>query len=317
MEYDQVDFLKQWKLWHETLALKCQGKKAKPQRANNRSMGSYWIAWKPRANFINTQLRNHPAKSSAVNYLKSRGLSGEIARDFAIGFAPSGWDNLLSAIGTDAEKQQSLLRAGMIIERSTDKIKEKSQDKSADGNAQDNKEQNRNFYDRFRDRIMFPIRDSRGRTVAFGGRVLGDDKRSISILLRQQFFIKAPELYGLYESKKSGEKFSRILLVEGYMDVIALAQMGVRNAVATLGTATSERHLTRLFRAYSEVIFCFDGDQPGRTAAWRALETTLPLMEDGRQVRFLFLPEGSDPDTYIREVGKEKFTEALDNSPTA
>lgn len=254
--------------------------------------------------FYQHQLRNHPAKTTAVNYLKSRGLSGEIARDFAVGFAPPGWDNLLTAVGTDEEKQKSLLRAGLIIERT-------SQRKQS---SEEEKEQGPGFYDRFRERIMFPIRDSRGRTVAFGGRVLGDDKPKYLNSPETAVFHKGSELYGLYESKKSGEKFSRILIVEGYMDVIALAQMGVRNAVATLGTATSERHLTRLFRAFSEVVFCFDGDQAGRTAAWRALETTLPLMEDGRQVRFLFLPEGADPDTYVREVGKEKFDEAVINA---
>lgn len=253
--------------------------------------------------FYQYQLRQHPAKQSAVNYLKSRGLSGEVARDFGLGFAPPGWDNLLSAVGTDEDKTKSLLRAGLIIERN----KQKEQ-------AEANEESERGFYDRFRDRIMFPIRDSRGRTVAFGGRVLGNDKPKYLNSPETPVFHKGSELYGLYESKRSGEKFKRLLLVEGYMDVIALAQMGVRNAVATLGTATSDKHLSRMFRAVSEIVFCFDGDEAGRTAAWRALETTLPQMEDGRQVRFLFLPDGSDPDTYVREVGKEKFLEVVDNA---
>jgi DNA primase len=161
---------------------------------------------------------------------------------------------------------------------------------------------------------MFPIRDSRGRTIAFGGRVLGDDKPKYLNSPETPVFHKGAELYGLYESKKFGDKFSRLLLVEGYMDVIALAQMGIRNAVATLGTVTSDRHLTRMFRAVSEVVFCFDGDAAGLNAAWRALETSLPLMEDGRRVRFLFLPEGDDPDTHVRRVGKDKFLEQVEQA---
>ena len=260
--------------------------------------------------YYQQQLRSHPRKQVAVDYLKSRGLSGEIARDFALGFAPPGWDNLLATAGTDDEKTRSLLKAGMIIERN----REKPQDSPQRSEKRDEKRTQRPYYDRFRDRIMFPIRDSRGRTVAFGGRVLGDDKPKYLNSPETPVFHKSAELYGLYEARRSGEKFSRLLLVEGYMDVIALAQMGIRNAVATLGTATSARHLQRLFRSVSEVVFCFDGDEAGRTAAWRALETTLPLMEDGRQVRFLFLPEGADPDTFVREHGKEGFEKALNEA---
>jgi DNA primase len=158
---------------------------------------------------------------------------------------------------------------------------------------------------------MFPIRDTRGRTIAFGGRVLGDDKPKYLNSPETPVFHKSAELYGLYEFKKSSQKFSQLLIVEGYMDVIALAQMGIRNAVATLGTATSSSHLSRLFRLVPEVVFCFDGDKAGRTAAWRALEATLAQMEDGRQAKFLFLPEGEDPDTLVRRIGQEKFNEEL------
>ena len=306
MNFEQLDFPEAVESLARDAGLEVPREESKAQTKRQSENSKLLDCLETASKFYQHQLRNHPAKTSAVNYLKSRGLSGEIARDFAIGFAPPGWDNLISAIGNSDEEQKALLRAGMIIERST-------QRKDAETDS-DEKKQGRNFYDRFRDRIMFPIRDSRGRTVAFGGRVLGDDKPKYLNSPETAVFHKGSELYGLYESKKSGEKFSRILLVEGYMDVIALAQMGVRNAVATLGTATSERHLQRLFRAFSEVVFCFDGDQAGRTAAWRALETTLPLMEDGRQIRFLFLPEGADPDTFVREVGKEKFIEAIDNA---
>jgi len=245
--------------------------------------------------YYQQQLRKHENRQLAVDYLKSRGLSGEIARDFCVGYAPTGWDNLINAIGSGPEQQKLLLKAGMIVEKENDKQKEGE----------------RGVYDRFRHRIMFPIRDSRGRTIAFGGRVLGDDKPKYLNSPETPVFHKGAELYGLYEARKSGDKFNHILIVEGYMDVIALAQMGVRNSVATLGTATSSTHLTRLFKQVSEIVFCFDGDKAGRTAAWRALETALPQMEDGRQVKFLFLPEGADPDTYIRDKGKDRFDEAI------
>lgn len=162
-------------------------------------------------------------------------------------------------------------------------------------------------YDRFRDRVMFPIRDSRGRIIAFGGRVLGDDKPKYLNSPETPVFHKGQELYGLFEARKNNRNLDEIIVVEGYMDVIALAQQGLRNAVATLGTATSEEHMKRLFRVVPSVLFCFDGDQAGRNAAWRALEATLPSLQDGRRARFLFLPEGEDPDTLVRSEGTDAF----------
>ncbi|MCY1408658.1 DNA primase [compost metagenome] len=162
-------------------------------------------------------------------------------------------------------------------------------------------------YDRFRDRVMFPIRDSRGRVIAFGGRVLGDDKPKYLNSPETPVFHKGQELYGLFEARKFNRNLDEIIVVEGYMDVIALAQQGLRNAVATLGTATSEEHLKRLFRVVPSVLFCFDGDQAGRNAAWRALEATLSSLQDGRKARFLFLPEGEDPDTLVRAEGTDAF----------
>src|SRR5690606_18008320 len=169
-------------------------------------------------------------------------------------------------------------------------------------------------YDRFRDRIMFPIRDSRGRVIAFGGRVLRDDKPKYLNSPETPVFHKGSELYGLWEARKAGKKPDCFVLVEGYMDVVALAQHGIDFAVATLGTATSSTHLTRLFRLVKDVVFCFDGDQAGRTAAARALQVALPLMEDGRQIRFLFLPEGEDPDSLVRKEGAESFRRRLANA---
>lgn len=252
--------------------------------------------------FYRLQLRQHEQRKSAVDYLKSRGVSGEVARDFCIGYAPPGWDNLLKAIATQAHEQQSLLKAGLVIEKEARKVEGSENTEAA------------RYYDRFRDRIIFPIRDSRGRTIAFGGRVLGDDKPKYLNSPETPVFHKGAELYGLFEAKKANNKLKRILIVEGYMDVIALAQMGIRNSVATLGTATSDRHLTRLFRLVPEVVFCFDGDDAGRTAAWRALEASLSEMQDGRQVKFLFLPEGEDPDTLVRKIGEAEFNTLIERA---
>ncbi len=237
------------------------------------------------ADYYRQALKSHPTRKAAVDYLKGRGLSGEIARDFGLGFAPPGWDNLLKHLSSDSLQQKAMIDAGLLIE-----------------NAESGKR-----YDRFRDRVIFPIRDSRGRVIAFGGRVLGDDKPKYLNSPETPVFHKGQELYGLYEARKSNRDLDEVMVVEGYMDVIALAQQGLRNAVATLGTATSEEHLKRLFRIVPSVLFCFDGDQAGRSAAWRALESTLPSLQDGRRARFLFLPEGEDPDTLVRSEGTDAF----------
>jgi DNA primase len=233
--------------------------------------------------FYRGQLRQHPQAGRAVDYLKARGLSGEIAQTFGLGFAPPGWDSLLKHL-PDPHSRQLALELGLLIQKD-------------DGSS----------YDRFRDRIMFPIRDRRGRCIGFGGRVLGDEKPKYMNSPESPVFHKGQELYGLFEARKSGQKLERLLVVEGYMDVVALAQFGLCNAVATLGTATTPEHLERLYRTVSEVVFCFDGDAAGRRAAWRALENTLPVMRDGREARFLFLPEGEDPDTLIRRIGADAF----------
>ncbi|WP_263144433.1 DNA primase [Pseudomonas sp. RIT-PI-AD] len=237
------------------------------------------------ADYYRQSLKSHPSRKAAVDYLKGRGLSGEIARDFGLGFAPPGWDHLLKHLGGDTLQQKSLIDAGLLIE-----------------NAETGKR-----YDRFRDRVMFPIRDSRGRVIAFGGRVLGDDKPKYLNSPETPVFHKGQELYGLFEARKHNRDLDEIMVVEGYMDVIALAQQGLRNAVATLGTATSEEHIKRLFRIVPSILFCFDGDQAGRKAAWRALESALPSLQDGRRARFLFLPEGEDPDSLVRAEGTDAF----------
>ena len=242
--------------------------------------------------FYQSQLREHPQKARTVDYLKRRGLSGLIARDFGIGYAPPGWENLVSAVGNTNQKQDLLLEAGMLILN----------------------EEKERLYDRFRDRVMFPIRDVRGRVVGFGGRVLTDEKPKYLNSPETPIFHKGKELYGLYEARQAHKQLPRLLVVEGYMDVVALAQFDIRYGVATLGTACGEDHLTRAFRYVNEVVFCFDGDQAGRKAARRAMEVSLPVMEDGRQIKFLYLPEGEDPDTLVRQVGAQKFTRMIEEA---
>jgi len=235
--------------------------------------------------YYQAQLKEHKHRDSAVTYLQNRGLSGNIARDFQIGYAPPGWDGLIHELGQDTENKRLLIDSGLIIE----------------------KEEDKRLYDRFRHRIMFPIRDVRGRTIGFGGRVLGDDKPKYLNSPETDVFHKGTELYGLYEARQANRQLEQIIVVEGYMDVIALAQYDITNAVATLGTACGEDHLNLAFRYTSEIIFCFDGDNAGRTAAKRALTNSLNAMEDGRQIKFLFLAEGQDPDTLVRQIGKERF----------
>ena len=231
------------------------------------------------------QLKTHSDRDRAVAYLKSRGLSGLIAKQFGIGFAPDSWDGLMSALGTDDQAVQRLIQAGLVIEN----------------------DQKRR-YDRFRDRITFPIHDRRGRVVAFGGRVIDKGEPKYLNSPETPVFQKRRELYGLYQARRSDQNVSRVLVVEGYMDVVALAQFTVNNAVASLGTATTTEQLETLFKTAPEVVFCYDGDAAGRRAAWRALETALPLIHDGRQAGFIFVPEGHDPDSFVREHGPEVFT---------
>jgi len=238
--------------------------------------------------FYENQLRQHPDAGHAVQYLKQRGLSGEITAKFGIGFAPPGWDNLLRHIASGQITQKQLLEAGVLIK------------KDSGGN-----------YDRFRNRVMFPIRDRRGRVIGFGGRVLGDDTPKYLNSPETAIFHKGKELYGLFEAAKSVRDLQQIIIVEGYMDVVSLSQFGINNVVATLGTATTAEHVEKLFRVTPELIFCFDGDRAGRQAAWRALENALPLMREGRQIKFMFLPEGEDPDTIVRSEGKLGFDKRL------
>ncbi len=236
------------------------------------------------------QLREHGKQ--AVDYLKQRGISGEIAAAYELGYAPPGWDKLLQQFAPSKAAAQRLAQAGMIIARD-------------DGS----------YYDRFRDRIMYPIRDQRGRAIGFGGRIMGEATPKYINSPETPVFHKGKELYGLHQARQKDKHLRCLYIVEGYMDVIALAQYGIHNAVATLGTAVSSDHIARLFRNTGQIIFCFDGDEAGRQAAWRAMETTLAHLRDGREARFKFMPPGDDPDSYVRTYGAETFLNPADAVP--
>ncbi|WP_110686130.1 DNA primase [Salinicola aestuarinus] len=225
----------------------------------------------------------------AREYLEQRGLSDEVIREFGVGYAEDDWEALKRHLLNQGISEAVQVEYGLLVHR----------------------EESGRTYDRFRDRVIFPIRDWKGRTIAFGGRVLGDAKPKYLNSPETPVFHKGRELYGLFEARQANRQLSRVLVVEGYMDVVALAQFGIRNACATLGTALTSDHLQRLFRLVDEVVFCFDGDNAGRQAARRSLATALPSMIDGRQVRFLFLPEGEDPDTLVRREGQAAFEDRV------
>jgi DNA primase len=238
------------------------------------------------------QLQTHPQRGVFVDYLKNRGLSRQTIEKFNIGMAPDGWDNVLRTFGaSSAQAKAQLEEAGLLS----------SNDKGR-------------TYDRFRNRVMFPIRDRRGRVIGFGGRVLDDSPPKYLNSPETAVFHKGSELYGLYQAKKANRKLTRIVIVEGYMDVIALAEQGILNAVATLGTATTPDHLRQLLRSAPEVVFCFDGDRAGREAAWRAAENALPMLGGNHELKFMFLPDGEDPDSIVKQEGAEKFNQRVDQA---
>jgi DNA primase len=243
------------------------------------------------ARFYEQNLADNPR---GLGYLQARGIDAPTAAKFALGYASDSWNALLNRFGAQDEERRQLLQAGLIIDRNS------REGARAPG-----------FYDRFRDRLMFPIRDSRGRVLAFGGRVIDVGEPKYLNSPETPLFHKGRELYGLYEARQAHSDFKRLMIVEGYMDVVRLHQAGITYAVATLGTATTQEHLNKIFRMTSELVFCFDGDRAGRQAAWRALENALPLARDGRELKFLFLPEGHDPDTLVAAEGAAAFENRL------
>ena len=240
------------------------------------------------AKFYQQQL---PLNIPAQSYLQQRGLSAEIIERFQIGYVPNAMDTVYRQFGKTREEQQKLFDLGML-----------------------SRNDRGNVYDKFRNRIMFPIRDRRGRTVAFGGRVLTDEKPKYLNSPETITYHKGSELYGLFEALQADDSPPKLLVVEGYMDVVALAQFGVNYAVASLGTSTTSEQIQLLFRSTEQVICCYDGDRAGRDAAWRALENALPYMEDGRQLKFIFLPDDEDPDSFIRQYGKQGFEEYIEKA---
>ena len=298
MEYDNIDFPEAVTLLADSVGMEVPKEEISPyQQKQQQERVSLYELMGSANEFYQQQLRFHEGKQVAVDYLKNRGLSGTAAKFFNIGYAPPGWDNLKNTIElnaqnqVDEEKHKGLVDTGMLV------VKD-----------------NGSSYDRFRNRIVFPIRDVRGRTIGFGARTLGDDKPKYLNRPETPIFNKGQELYGLYECRQIRQPLKRFLVVEGYMDVVALHEFGLHYAVATLGTATSPTHLQKLFKIAPEVIFCFDGDEAGRKAAKRGLEQALPILEDGQQIRFLFLPDGEDPDTMIRKEGKDGFEQRISNA---
>ncbi|ACE62134.1 DNA primase [Actinobacillus pleuropneumoniae] len=225
------------------------------------------------------------------SYLQNRGLSAEIIARFEIGFAYNSMDSVLRKFGTNRDEVQKLFDTGMITQNDSGRI-----------------------YDKFRNRVMFPIRDKRGRVIAFGGRVMGDERPKYLNSPESATYHKGNELYGLFQALQQNENPTSLVVVEGYMDVVALAQFGVDNVVASLGTATTGEQIQQMFRVTEQVICCYDGDRAGREAAWRAFENALPYLHDGRQLKFIFLPDGEDPDSFVRAQGKQGFEAYLQNA---
>jgi len=260
------------------------------QQAHQQKQNDYELMEKI-SRFYQQQLKVATDKDTAIDYLKGRDLSGEVVKRFGIGYISDAWDGMMNAFANNPQTTQQLVDLGMAI--------------PGDKNRP---------YDRFRGRIQFPIRDKRGRVIGFGGRVLGDGTPKYLNSPETRIYHKGQELYGLWEAKQANKQLSRLVVVEGYMDVVALAQHGVTYAVASLGTATTSEQLQTLFRTVKEVICCYDGDRAGRDAAWRAMDNALPLINDGTTLKFVFLPDGEDPDSLIREQGQTAFEKILDNA---
>jgi DNA primase len=270
-----------------------------PQEDNDHAFRKPAISSEEGPSLLDVMLKAHKfyrdelkKSSRAINYLKGRGLTGEIAARFGIGYAPDGWQNLRPLFPEyDTPSFQTPLKAGLIIEN----------------------EQKRR-YDRFRDRVMFPILDQKGQVIAFGGRILDQGEPKYLNSPETPLFEKGREVFGLPQAREACRQTDTVIVVEGYMDVVALAQHGIGNAVATLGTATTTTHIRKLLRTVDRVVFCFDGDAAGRKAAWRALENSLEALAEQKVLAFAFLPPEHDPDSYVRDLGKEAFQAAIDRA---
>jgi len=284
MDYDHMEFVEAIESLAQSLGIEVPYEQGSGPARPPQGLEAMYQVMEQSSQFFQAQLKQAPA---TIEYLKNRGISGQTAKDFAIGYAPPGWSNLKG-------NEKLLVETGMLV-------------KKDDGKQ----------YDRFRHRLMFPIRDRRGRTIAFGGRVIEpEDNPKYLNSPESPLFHKSDEIYGLYELKKAVTNIDHIFITEGYMDVVALAEHGVKTAVATLGTAINNRQIESLFRVCKNLVFCFDGDAAGKKAAWRSLEQCLASLKEGRLARFLFLPEGQDPDSYINEFGEQDFNQQVEQAST-
>jgi DNA primase len=284
MDYDHMEFVEAIESLAQSLGLEVPYEQGSAPARPAAGLDAMYQAMEQSSQYFEAQLKQTP---EAIEYLKNRGISGQTAKTFAIGYAPPGWNNLRG-------DEKLLVDTGMLVKKEAGKQ-----------------------YDRFRHRLMFPIRDRRGRTIAFGGRVINpEDNPKYLNSPESPLFHKSDEIYGLYELKKAVTNIDRIYITEGYMDVVALAEHGVATSVATLGTAINNRQIESLFRVCKNLVFCFDGDAAGKKAAWRSLEQCLASLKEGRIARFLFLPEGQDPDSFINQFGQEAFNQQVEQAST-
>jgi len=284
MDYDHMEFIEAIESLAQSIGLEVPYEQGSAPARPAAGLDAMYQAMEQSSQYFEAQLKQTP---EAIEYLKNRGISGQTAKTFAIGYAPPGWNNL-------SGDEKLLVDTGMLVRKEAGKQ-----------------------YDRFRHRLMFPIRDRRGRTIAFGGRVINpEDNPKYLNSPESPLFHKSDEIYGLYELKKAVTNIDRIYITEGYMDVVALAEHGVVTSVATLGTAINNRQIESLFRVCKNLVFCFDGDAAGKKAAWRSLEQCLASLKEGRIARFLFLPEGQDPDSFINQFGEEAFNQQVEQAST-
>lgn len=296
MEYEQLEFVEAIEELARLHALDIpredvKGNQKKYDTVSREQKLSDYEVLETASKFFQHQLKHDTNSKTVIDYLKSRSLSGEIVQQYGIGYAPDSWDKALKSLAKVPEQQQQLVDLKVLTQNDQGRT-----------------------YDFFRNRVMFPIRDKRGRVVGFGGRVIDDAMPKYLNSPETRVFHKGRELYGFYQAKIANPKLEKVLIVEGYMDVVSLAQQGINYAVAALGTATTGDHMHMLFRATRQVICCYDGDRAGKDAAWRALENALPHLKDGIDLRFSFLPDGEDPDTMVQKEGKEAFEQRIKQS---
>lgn len=294
MEFDRLEFveaIEELARYHGLEVPREKGSRPAMSEEKKQQQQDDYAVMEQVARFFQHQLRQNGNSKKAIDYLKNRGLSGDIVKQWEIGYAPDSWDALLNTFGKDPQRIKQLVDLKLV-----------------------NKNDQGRTYDFFRDRIMFPIRDKRGRVVGFGGRVLDDGGPKYLNSPETRIFHKGSELFGFYSARQKNRSLDTVVIVEGYMDVVALSQFDINIATAALGTATTPEHIQMLVRATSHIVCCYDGDRAGREAAWRALENALPALKDGVRISFLFLPDGEDPDTMVRQVGKEAFMEMLNDA---